>query len=68
LLLLDVLYQSGHSQGASSELFVYLSAFGHFLSFAGGMFDSSDVAYYVLFIGGFLILTIRKLDNDRLQG
>ena len=68
LLLLDVLYQSGHSQGASSELFVYLSAFGHFLSFAGGMFDSSDVAYYVLFIGGFLILTIRRLDNDRLQG
>jgi hypothetical protein len=24
--------------------------------------------YYGLFIAGFLILTIRKLDNDRLQG
>lgn len=68
LLLLDVLYQSGNAQGSASELFVYLSAFGHFLSFAKGMFDSSDLVYYLLFIVGFLILTIRKLDNDRLQG
>ncbi|WP_308872769.1 ABC transporter permease [Thiothrix subterranea] len=68
LLLLDVLYQSGNAQGLASELFVYLSAFGHFLSFAGGMFNSSDLVYYGLFIAGFLILTIRKLDNDRLQG
>ncbi len=68
LLLLDVLYQSGNAQGSASELFVYLSAFGHFLSFASGMFNSSDLTYYGLFIAGFLILTIRKLDNDRLQG
>ncbi|HHC74935.1 MAG TPA: ABC transporter permease, partial [Thiothrix sp.] len=30
--------------------------------------ESSAVAYYLLFISGFLILTIRKLANDRLQG
>ena len=52
----------------ASEVFVYLSHFGHFLSFLDGMFNSSDVVYYLLFISGFLILTIRKLDNDRLQG
>lgn len=68
LLFLVVLYISGNSQGAGSEIFVYLSHFGHFLSFLEGMFDSSDLVYYLLFIGGFLILTIRKLDNDRLQG
>lgn len=68
LLFLVVLYISGTSQGANSEIFVYLSHFGHFLSFLQGMFDSSDLVYYLLFIGGFLILTIRKLDNDRLQG
>jgi ABC-2 type transport system permease protein len=68
LLFLVVLYISGNSQGTGSELFVYLSHFGHFLSFLEGVFDSSDVAYYLLFIAGFLILTVRKLDNDRLQG
>jgi ABC-2 type transport system permease protein len=68
LLFLVVLYISGNSQGAGSEVFVYLSHFGHFLSFMEGMFDSSDVVYYLLFIVGFLVLTIRKLDNDRLQG
>jgi ABC-2 type transport system permease protein len=68
LLFLVVLYISGNSQGAGSEVFVYLSHFWHFLSFMEGMFDSSDVVYYLLFIVGFLVLTIRKLDNDRLQG
>lgn len=68
LLFLVILYISGSSQAAGSEVFVYLSHFGHFLSFLEGMFDSSDLVYYLLFIGGFLILTIRKLDNDRLQG
>ncbi|HRJ51143.1 MAG TPA: ABC transporter permease subunit [Candidatus Thiothrix moscowensis] len=68
LLFLVVLYISGKSQVTGSEVFVYLSHFGHFLSFLEGMFDSSDLLYYLLFIGGFLILTIRKLDNDRLQG
>lgn len=68
LLFLVVLYISGNSQTTGSEVFVYLSHFGHFLSFLEGMFDSSDLIYYLLFISGFLILTIRKLDNDRLQG
>ncbi len=68
LLFLVVLYISGNSQGNGSEVFVYLSHFGHFLSFVEGMFDSSDLAYYLLFITGFVVLTIRKLDSDRLQG
>lgn len=68
LLFLVILYISGNSQATASPVFVYLSHFGHFLSFLEGMFDSSDLLYYLLFIGGFLILTIRKLDNDRLQG
>ncbi|MEZ5536424.1 MAG: ABC transporter permease subunit [Thiolinea sp.] len=68
LIFLMVLYVSGNSQGAGSELFIYLSHFGHFLSFLEGVFDSSDLIYYLLFIVGFLLLTIRKLDNDRLRG
>ena len=68
LVFLMILYISGNSQGAGSELFIYLSHFGHFLSFLEGIFDSSDLVYYLLFIGSFLLLTIRKLDNDRLRG
>lgn len=68
LLFLVVLYLSGGSQSGKSELFTYLSHFGHFLSFLEGVFDSSDFVYYLLFSAGFLILTVRKLDNDRLQG
>ncbi len=67
LLFLVVLYISGKSQSNGSELFVYISHFGHFLSFLQGLFQSGDVIYYLLFIGGFLGLTIRKLDNESLQ-
>lgn len=67
LLFLVVLYISGKSETNTSELFVYISHFGHFLSFLQGLFKSGDVIYYLLFIGGFLTLAIRKLDNERLQ-
>ncbi len=68
LIFLMVLYISGNSQGSASGLFIYLSHFGHFLSFLDGVFDTADLAYYLLFITGFLLLAIRKLDNDRLKG
>lgn len=68
LLFLVILYLSGSSQSGNSSLFIYLSHFSHFLSFLQGSFDSSDFMYYVLFILGFLILSIRKLNNDRLHG
>ena len=66
LMLLVVLYMSGSAEGTASELFIYLSHFGHFLSFLQGLFDSSDLIYYLLFSAAFLILTIRRLDNERL--
>jgi ABC-2 type transport system permease protein len=31
-----------------------------------GVFDSSDLAYYLILIATFLILTIRQLDRERL--
>ncbi len=67
LLFLVVLYISGKSQSNGSELFIYLSHFGHFLSFLQGLFQSGDMLYYLLFIGGFIVLTVRKLDNESLQ-
>ena len=64
LLLLVIFYISGSSQSGYSELFIYISHFGHFLSFLRGIFDTADLAYYVLFIVGFLGLTIRKLMDE----
>jgi len=67
LVFLVVLYMSGSAEGTASQLFIYLSHFGHMLSFLAGLFDSSDLVYYLLFSVAFLILTIRRLDNERLQ-
>ncbi|MDD3518005.1 MAG: ABC transporter permease subunit [Chromatiales bacterium] len=67
LIFLVILYVSGSSPGSASELFVYLSHFGHFLSFLEGLFNSADLAYYLLFIATFLTLAVRRLDNERLQ-
>lgn len=40
----------------------------HYDYFNRGMIDSFSVAYFVLFILTFLILTIRRLDGERLHG
>ena len=40
----------------------------HFQSFTRGVIDTSDVAYFILFIITFLTFTIRRLDSDRLTG
>ena len=52
----------------SSIAFSYLATMKHFQSFSQGLIDSADVSYFVLFISTFLILTIRRLDADRLRG
>jgi ABC-2 type transport system permease protein len=67
LVFLVVLYVAGSAESTASELFVYLSHLSHLLSFLVGIFDSSDLVYYLLFSAAFLILTIRRLDNERLQ-
>ncbi|HEX2237385.1 MAG TPA: ABC transporter permease subunit [Gammaproteobacteria bacterium] len=67
LMFLVVLYMSGSAESTASDLFIYLSHFGHLLPFLQGLFDSSDLIYYLLFSAVFLILTIRRLDNERLQ-
>ena len=44
------------------------SLMNHFQSFAGGLIDTADIAFFVLFIITFLTLTVRRLDADRLRG
>ena len=48
--------------------FGYISLMKHFQSFSRGIIDSKDIIYFILFISTFLVLTIRRLDSDRLRG
>lgn len=65
LMLWIVDWLSGSVDGGKS-LLTYLSLLQHHQSFLEGVFDSADVVYYLLLIGGFLGLTIRQLDRERL--
>ncbi len=48
--------------------FGYISLMKHFQAFSRGVIYSKDIIYFVLFITTFLVLTIRRLDSDRLRG
>ena len=54
--------------GDPSGFITQLSVMKHFQSFSQGLLDSADIAYFLLFIITFLVLTIRRLDTDRLRG
>lgn len=67
LLLLWIINWAGASGGAAaSGLFSYLSLVGHYESLLKGLFNSTDVAYYLLFILTFLVLSVQRLDANRL--
>jgi ABC-2 type transport system permease protein len=68
LLLLWIIDWSGDSQEGMTDLLPYLSLKTHFESFLKGLFSTTDVAYYLLLIAAFLILGIRRLDQQRLTG
>ena len=67
LLLWIIDWAGGKADASASELLEYLSMLRHFEAFTKGLFSSSDFIYYLLFISLFLILSIRRLDGDRLQ-
>lgn len=67
LLLWIVDWAGGKTSETTSGLLEYFSMLRHFEAFTKGVFNSSDFIYYILFISLFLILSIRRLDGDRLQ-
>jgi ABC-2 type transport system permease protein len=67
LLLLWIIDWAGNSDSQASGLFAYLSMLRHYEPLLKGLFNSSDVAYYLLVIILFLGLSIRRLDADRLS-
>ncbi len=67
LLLLWIIDWAGNSGVQVSGLLHYLSLLRHYESLLKGLFNTSDIAYYLLFITTFLGLSIRRLDADRLS-
>lgn len=66
LLLLWIIDWAGESEGMSG-LFAYLSLFNHYQALSKGIFNSTDVIYYLLLTGLFLGLTLWRIDAERLQ-
>lgn len=69
LLFLWIIDWSGNAgeTSAITQVIQYLSILKHYEPMLRGVISSTDMIYYFLFIAGFVILTIRSLDNDRLQ-
>lgn len=67
LLVLWILDWTTGIENQRSELFEYLSLLRHFQNIQTGLISSTDISYFLLFISTFLLLSIRSLDNDRLQ-
>lgn len=66
LLLLWIIEWTGKSIGSDTSVIGYLSLQSHYEALLRGLFDSSDIVYYLLFITTFLVLSIRRLDAERL--
>lgn len=66
LLLLWLLNINSAPAGSDSAL-SYLSLQSHFSVLLRGIFNTRDIAYFILFITFFLVLTIRQLETRRLQ-
>jgi ABC-2 type transport system permease protein len=66
LLMLWIIDWIGGSLSSGQSMLAYLSILQHHQSMLEGVFDSSDIGYYLILIIGFLVLTIRQLDRERL--
>ncbi len=67
LLFLCIVDAANLGRETAGSLFGYLSLLRHYDALLLGLFDSADVAYYLLFVAAFLGLAIRRLDDGRLR-
>jgi len=68
LLGLWIVDWAGAGGEAADALLRYLSALRHYEPMLQGLVRSEDIVYFALLIATFLVLSIRRLDAQRLQG
>jgi ABC-2 type transport system permease protein len=66
LLMLWIVDWIGQALPDNQGVVSYLSPLQHHQTMLEGVFNTADVAYYLIFITVFLVLTIRQLDRERL--
>ena len=57
----------GRGGAGDGSVLTYLSLLHHYVSLLQGVFSSRDVIYYLLFSLTFIVLSIHRLDGQRLQ-
>jgi len=67
LLLLWIIDWSGNAMQSASGALEYVSLLRHYEKLLKGLVNTTDLIYFVLLIGMFLVLSVHRLDNDRLQ-
>ena len=67
LLLLWIIDLTGITGSGGGEVLAYLSLLSHYQPLLKGVFNSSDIFYYLLIIGSSLTLSVRRLDANRLH-
>lgn len=67
LLLLWIIDWSGTIGTESGKVLGYLSLLRHYENLLKGQVSTSSLAYFLLLSAAFVVLSIRQLDNDRLQ-
>ena len=67
LLLLWMVNVNVVSIGENESALSYLSLQTHFTALLRGILNTRDIAYFLLFILGFIVLSIRELETQRLQ-
>lgn len=67
LLLFLWLLNNNTASDGGTNVFTYLSLHTHFAPLLRGILNTRDIAYFLLFIAGFIVLAIRQLETQRLQ-
>jgi len=67
LILFFIINIAGNATTEGNNFFNYLSITHHSIQMLRGIVNTADVAYFVLFSLGFILLSIRQLDSQRLQ-
>lgn len=67
LLLLWIIDWTGGAEGEADGVLHYLSLLRHYEALLKGLVSTTDLLYFLLFILTFLVLSVHRLDNDRLQ-
>lgn len=67
LLLLWIIDKSAGGSATTDTALSYLSMIRHYGPMVRGVIDTADLAYFLIFISTFLILSIRQMDARRVQ-